>query len=244
MARLSLTDLINAINNTIVENSSGNITADVLNNLLENLTNNLYLSEVSTITVNATGGVSSIVFTGGVTVNIVGEEATVTMPAAYRGDAYGDMSITTNESNTVVFTTGQNTASDTLLPITYNTNYFKIPGYSAGTNGGFPYDAAVGGLHATVAGVYKISGWASVRHSANTSSVGVVFGIFRGGALIATSPRPTPTRIPNGGELGLISGEGLVTLEVDDVIVPLVGTDTVGTVTINNSTLVGLLVGV
>ncbi|CAM0069735.1 hypothetical protein VPHK391_0009 [Vibrio phage K391] len=44
-----------------------------------------------------------------------------------------------------------------------------------------------------------------------------------------------------GGDIGLISGTGFVVLAVDDVVVPLIATDNQGTVTINNSTLVGKL---
>lgn len=243
MARQTLTDLINAINAVIVENTTGAITATQLNQLLQTLTNNLYLPTVDTITVNGTGEVSELVFTGGAGVTILDGVATVSIPAAYRGDFYGDMSITTNEANTVVIGAGQVTTDDTLLPITFGTTYFEVPGYSGNISSGVVYDASNGGLRVTAAGDYQASGWASVRHSANSSTVGVVFGIKRGGTIIGVSPRPTPARIPNGGELGLISGEGLVALQVDDVLVPLVGSDTAGTITINNSTLVLRMVG-
>jgi len=244
MARLDLTDLINAINNAIQTNTTGNITAPVLNQLLQDLTNNLYLPSVDTITVNGTGGVSTITFSGGSSVSIVNGVASVSIPAAYRGDYYGEMNITNNEANTVVIGAGQVTTSDALLPITYNTTYFKIPGYSGGLSGGLTYNPTIGGLQAPVAGHYKFSGWASVRHSANSATVGIVFGIWRDGTFLAASPRPTPARIPNTGNVGLISGEGLADLLAGDVIVPLIGSNVAGTVTINNSTLVGTLVGI
>jgi hypothetical protein len=243
MARLTLTELIDAINAVIVENTTGSITATQLNTLLQNLTNNLYLPTVATITVNGTGDVSGLVFEGGTSVNIVEGVATITTPDAYRGDFYGDMSITTNEANTVPIGAGQTTTDDTLLPITVGTTYFEIPGYSANISKGVAYDPTNGGLRVTASGDYQASGWASVRHSANSSTVGVVFGIKRGGTIIGVSPRPTPARIPNGGELGLISGEGLVALQADDVLVPLIGSDTAGTITINNSTLVLRMLG-
>lgn len=241
--RQTLTQLIAAINTVIVENTTGAITATQLNQLLQTLTNNLYLPTIDTITVNGTGEVSELVFTGGAGVTIVDGVATVSIPAAYRGDFYGDMSITTDESNTVVIGAGQVTADDTLLPITVGTTYFEIPGYSGNISNGVVYDAINGGLRVTAAGDYQASGWASVRHSGINAAVGIVFGIKRGGTIIATSPRPTPARVPNSGDLGLISGEGLVSLLVDDVLVPLIGSDTAGTITINNSTLVVRMVG-
>lgn len=243
MARQTLSDLIDAINAVIIENTTGAITATQLNQLLQTLTNNLYLPTVDTITVDGTGGVSELVFDGGSIVSIVDGVATITVPDAYRGDYYGDMSVTTNEANTVTIGAGQATASDTLLPITYNTTYFEIPGFSGNISNGVVYDAANGGLRVTAPGDYQASGWASVRHSANTSTVGIVFGVKRGGTVIAVSPRPTPARIPNGGDLGLISGEGLLNLQANDVIVPLVGSDNQGTVTINNATIVLRMVG-
>lgn len=245
MARATQTELIALINNAIQENTAGNITATALNTLLTSLTNGLYLPEVDTITVNAVSGVSTVTFSGGVTVTVDTEtgEASVVLPDAPRQDIFGDINITSNEANTVTIGAGQVTTSDALLPITYGTTYFKIPGYSSGTSRGLPYDAAVGGFRCTIAGTYKFDGWASVRHDQNGATVGIVFGIFRSGSILSTSPRPTPAKMPNGGDLGLISGGGLAALEVDDVIVPLIGSNTAGTIIINNSTLIGLLVG-
>ncbi|QAY01968.1 hypothetical protein VpaJT1_39 [Vibrio phage VpaJT_1] len=78
MARQTLTDLINAINAVIIENTTGAITATQLNQLLQTLTNNLYLPTVDTITVDGTGGVSELVFDGGSIVSIVDGVATIT----------------------------------------------------------------------------------------------------------------------------------------------------------------------
>lgn len=244
MARASLTDLINRITQDIQENTSGNITATVMNELLDYLTNNLYLPTDSTVTVNTTAGIKEFTFGNGLTVVVDGNAGTAAISVTDTTPVivFGEMNITANESNTVTFTAGQVTASDTLLPITSGTTYFDVPGYSAGTQDGLVYDAGNGGLRATVAGTYHFDGWLSCRHTANGATVGVVFGVKRGGTIISTSPRPTPAKIPNGGDLGLISGTGLVTLAIDDVVVPLIATDTAGTVTINNSTLVGKLI--
>lgn len=243
MARATLSELIDRITNDIQENTSGDITATTLNELLDYLTNNLYLPTDSTVTVNDTEGVKEFTFGAGftVTVDTVTGEASISITDNTPPVAFGEMNVTTNESNTVTFGAGQITGSDTLLPITPGTTYFEVPGYSAGTQEGLVYDAGNGGLRATIAGTYHFDGWLSCRHTANGATVGVVFGVKRGGTIIATSPRPTPAKMPNGGDLGLISGTGLVTLAIDDVIVPLVATDTAGDVTLNNSTLVGKL---
>lgn len=243
MARATLTELINRISNDIQENTSGNITATVMNDLLDYLTNNLYLPTDATVTVNATTGIKEFTFGNGLTVTVDGVAGTAAISVTDNTPVvvFGEMNITTNESNTVTFGAGQTTADDTLLPITPGTTYFEVPGYSGGIQDGLVYDAGNGGLRATVAGTYHFDGWLSCRHSLNGATVGVVFGVKRGGVIVGTSPRPTPVKLPNGGDVGLISGTGFVVLAVDDVVVPLIATDSQGTVTINNSTLVGKL---
>lgn len=243
MARATLSELIDRITNDIQENTSGDITATTLNELLDYLTNNLYLPTDSTVTVNNTAGIKEFTFGNGLTVVVDGVAGTVDVSVTDNTPlvVFGEMNVTTNESNTVTFAAGQTTADDTLLPITPGTTYFEVPGYSGGTQDGLVYDAGNGGLRATVAGTYHFDGWLSCRHTVNNSTVGVVFGIKRGGVIIGTSPRPTPAEMPNADDIGLISGTGLVTLAVDDVIVPLIATQNVGTVTVNNSTLVGKL---
>lgn len=55
MARPTLTDVINQINNVIVQNTSGNITAPALNNLLQYLTNATYLDNLAQFNAQAEG---------------------------------------------------------------------------------------------------------------------------------------------------------------------------------------------
>lgn len=243
MARATLTDLINRITNDIQENTSGNITATTMNELLDYLTNNLYLPTDSTVTVNATAGIKEFTFGDGLTVTLDGVAGTASISVTDNTPVivFGEMNITTNEANTITYAGGQTTADDTLLPITPGTTYFEVPGYSGGIQEGLVYDAGNGGQRATVAGTYHFDGWLSCRSTGNGATIGVVFGVKRGGVIVGTSPRPTPVKLPNGGDIGLISGTGFVVLEVNDVVVPLMGTDSVGTVTINNSTLVGKL---
>ena len=244
MARATLTDLINRISQDIQENTSGNITATTMNELLDYLTNNLYLPTDSTVTVNATTGIKEFTFGTGLTVTVDGVAGTAAISVTDNTPVivFGEMNITTNESNIVTFGAGQTTTDDTLLPITPGTTYFEVPGYSGGIQDGLVYDATNGGLRATVAGTYHFDGWLSCRHTVNNSTVGVVFGVKRGGVIVGTSPRPTPAEMPNADDIGLISGTGLVVLEVNDVVVPLIATQNQGDVTINNSTLVGKLI--
>ena len=243
MARATLTELVNRITQDIQENTSGDITATTLNELLDYLTNNLYLPTDATVTVNATTGVKSFTFGTGLTVTVDGVAGTAEISVTDNTPVivFGEMNVTTDETNTVTFAPADTTSDDTLLPITAGTTYFEVSGYSGGIQDGLVYDAGNGGLRATIAGTYHFDGWLSCRHTANNATVGAIFGVKRGGSIIATSPRPTPAKMPNAGDIGLISGTGLVTLEIDDVVVPLIATDNQGTVTVNNSTLVGKL---
>lgn len=84
MARATLTDLINRITQDIQENTSGNITATTMNELLDYLTNNLYLPTDPTVTVNTTLGIKEFTFGTGLTVVTDGVTgtATITNPSA------------------------------------------------------------------------------------------------------------------------------------------------------------------
>ncbi|WGH28505.1 hypothetical protein 13VV501A_gene0008 [Vibrio phage 13VV501A] len=241
MPRATLTDLINAINASIVENTAGDISATEVNQLLQYLSNNLYLPTDSTVTVNGTSGIKTFTFSGGITVTVDGVAGTanLVLPDAPPPVIYGEMNIT-NQAETIIIGAGQTTGVD-LLPITAGTTYFQVPGYAGGIQEGLVYDATNGGLRATVSGTYHFDGWLSLSSDTNNTTAGVVFGIKRGGTIIGTSPRPTPSWLPNAGRRGNISGTGLVQMLQDDVVVALIGADTACTLTVSNSTLVGKL---
>lgn len=84
MARATLTELLNRIDQDIQENTSGDITATTMNELMDYLTNNLYLPTDSTVTVNATAGIKEFVFGDGLVVVLdeVTGKATITNPSA------------------------------------------------------------------------------------------------------------------------------------------------------------------
>lgn len=243
MSRATLSELINQINNVIKENTSGNITATNLNQLLDYLTNNLYLPTESTVIVNTKDGIKEFDFGSGLTATIDEASGKVAVTAVDNTPliAYGEMNITTKEDNKLTYGAGKATASDTLLPITVDSTYFQVPGYEAGTQDGLAFDSANGGLRATIAGTYYFDHWISCRHNADSATVGIVLGIKRGDSVVSTSLRPVPTMIPANGTLGLISGTTLLDLQVNDVVVVLAATDKEGDVTFNNSSIIGKL---
>ena len=151
---------------------------------------------------------------------------------------YGQMAVRNNPSNVVTITTA--TTNTSLLPITINTTYKKVEGFSF--ERGMSFKLVSNGLQVMQQGIYKFSGWASIRHSQNNATVGVLFAIRRNGIIVGNTPSPVPAKIPNTGDVGLISGEGLVELQNDDIIEVYIGSDKTGVVTVENCTIIGLFI--
>ena len=82
MARATLSEILNRIDQDIQENTSGDITATTLNELLDYLSNNLYLPTDSTVTVNNTAGIKEFTFGSGLTVTVDGLAGTVEVSVA------------------------------------------------------------------------------------------------------------------------------------------------------------------
>lgn len=84
MARATLSEILNRITQDIQENTSGGITATTLNELLDYMSNNLYLPTDPTVTVNATAGIKEFTFGNGLVVVVDGVAGTaeITNPSA------------------------------------------------------------------------------------------------------------------------------------------------------------------
>lgn len=151
------------------------------------------------------------------------------------GKPVGQIAVRNNPTNNVVITTA--TSDDSLSDITADVTFLRVPGLSSEVDSGIGFDGE--GLEVSLDGTYYFSGWASIRHSANTATVGILFGLKRDGVIIGTTASAVPSRMPNTGDIGQISGGGIVTLQAGDVIIPLVGSDKLGTVTVENITVDG-----
>lgn len=79
MARATLSEIITRVSQDIQENTTGDITATVMSELLDYMTNNLYLPTDSTVTVNTTPEIKEFTFDGGLAVVIDGGLGTVTV---------------------------------------------------------------------------------------------------------------------------------------------------------------------
>lgn len=153
-------------------------------------------------------------------------------------------SITNAQANTL---TVVGTGVDTLVPPTTgtlpgpNSGYYQVTGFTLGpqsTNAGFTLvnDALV----MPDSGYYLADGWLNFRHSSNSSTVAVIFGIEKASnpGVITFTPRPTALNVPNNSRLGLLSGGGPIPgVEPGDKITVWVASDNSGTITIPNASL-------
>ena len=88
-----------------------------------------------------------------------------------------------------------------------------------------------------VSGRYYFSGWASTRHSHNNATVGILFVVKRGGAVVGNTPSSVPAKMPNIDDVGSIAGGGFATLEAGDIVIPYIASDTIGVITVENCTI-------
>lgn len=86
-------------------------------------------------------------------------------------------------------------------------------------------------------------GFLSASHSANNSTVGLVFGFTRSGSTTLT-PRVVVAKFPNQGDIGTLSGGGMIGddgsqfyLQNGDKVGVYIGSDNTGTVNIDASNL-------
>jgi len=143
---------------------------------------------------------------------------------------FAQMSITNNQANTFAMT---GTGIDTLVP---PTGYSKITGFVKEVGkGGF--DVSASAFIIPEDGWYQADGWCSFRHSANNSTVAIVFGITPPGGPLAYSPRPTPAKVPNVEDIGLIAGGGTFYAKKGTLVDARAATNNTGTVTIPNATI-------
>lgn len=96
---------------------------------------------------------------------------------------------------------------------------------------------ASGQIQVNVAGLIEIQGYADLTHSSNNATVGVAFSITRGGGTVY-SDRAVHTRMPAAGDIGHLSGGGLLQAEAGDLISIGVASDITGTISLRTSSLV------
>ena len=140
MARATLSELLNRIDQDIQENTSGDITATTMNELMDYLTNNLYLPTDSTVTVNTTTGIKEFTFGNGLTVTVDGVAGTASVSLANprpvdTGSNYNQVEILLISGNTLdsvagndptAFVTAKTNVALSRPSVIYNTGKWNV----------------------------------------------------------------------------------------------------------------------
>lgn len=154
--------------------------------------------------------------------------------------AYATLVITQNDSEVITMI---GTGDDRLLPPegllelgspSYG-GYYKVTGFEATKLKGFYFDESTQELVTLLPGEYSLPvAWGSFIHSQNNSVVSFVAGVTRGSS-ISFSQRPTPDKVPNVGDPGLVSGGGTLTLQKGDRLSFWTATDISGDLLLRNA---------
>jgi hypothetical protein len=94
-----------------------------------------------------------------------------------------------------------------------------------------------GRVRVKIAAYINIVAYADIKHSVNNSTVGAAFAIQRGGSTIY-SARSVHAKMPNAGDIGHLSGNGLVLTQPEDIIGIGIASNLSGTIKIRASTIV------
>lgn len=157
---------------------------------------------------------------------------------SYPYTPFGQMAI---RNNTTLYTEiTQSTPDTTLLPINIDTNYFRIENFNLEYFKSF--ELVNNCLQVKQSGIYRFGGWAAIRHEKNTATAGILFAVERAGNIVGFTPAPVPALMPNIGDVGLIAGEGLVSLEACDGVCVYIASDKAGDILVANCTITGLFI--
>jgi len=147
------------------------------------------------------------------------------------------VAITHPEPAYTVAVTG--TGNTGLNPAIYESSFVDVlNGYTESFNADGVFTVLPDGrVQINKTGTIFISGYADIYHSANNSTVGVAFSIERNSVRVL-SPRSVHARMPNGGDIGNISGCGVVAAQVGDIIGIALASSVTGTISFSASALV------
>lgn len=151
---------------------------------------------------------------------------------------YATMAITQNEANTLSVTaTANDETTPPPLPVAAGpgpfNGYVKVGGYALERAKEITFSDNA--LTLPNDGVYAVNiGWATFRHSQNSSIVSFLLAVEREGVL-TFSQRPTGSRVPNVGDPANIGGGGTLDAQAGDIVSVWLASSKTGTVTVPNS---------
>lgn len=111
------------------------------------------------------------------------------------------------------------------------TGFVPITGYTGSISNGMTFDVD-GNIVASVSGDYKADAYLSMFNDTSNNTVAIKL-LFNG---VTLSTRPVPVELPNGGDYGVVSGNGMFYAEAGDVIGVAVASEKDAALTISDST--------
>lgn len=113
-----------------------------------------------------------------------------------------------------------------------------LNGYAQVLNSGTRFTTnADGRVTVNAAGVVDVTAYVDVFHSSNNSSVGAVVSVERNGTT-TYSPRAVHSKATNAGDIGNISGGGVLDAQAGDILGIALASDNTGNITIASSSVV------
>lgn len=130
------------------------------------------------------------------------------------------------------------TTDPDLNPVTYVASFVEVLNefsqqYLEGTKLEVQAD---GRIKALVDCKVHVDGYLDLTHSVNNATAGAAFVVTRGGTPVLTA-RTVHSKMPNAGDIGHLSGNGMVTLLAGDIFGLALASDLTGTLDIKSSTL-------
>ena len=94
-----------------------------------------------------------------------------------------------------------------------------------------------GRLQVNRTGLINASAYADISHSSNNSAIGAVFAIERN-SVVTFSPRAVHARMPNAGDVGHLSGVGLIDAQAGDIIGIAIASSVSGNISLRSSSII------
>lgn len=113
-----------------------------------------------------------------------------------------------------------------------------VDGYAAQVRRGSNLEALPDGrIRVLSDGLYRIDAYADISFSTATVTVSAVFSFEAPGGAVSYSPRAVHSRLPNFGNIGNISGQGVAELTAGTIIGIAFSSEDTGVLTVHTSTI-------
>lgn len=132
------------------------------------------------------------------------------------------------------------TGNTDLNPAIYGSSFVTlINGYNLHLNKSDVFNVrADGRVEVLAAGTINLTSYFDMKHSANGSTLGMVYAINRGADPTIFSARAVHARFPSSSDIGHLAAVGIYQAQAGDILGVAVASDNSGTVSVRTSSLV------